>query len=126
MYVSNKKGDIDICNLEEIQKMSELSTFIKDKEKIYSKYFFVVNSYTENKQDIYRYPNKKQELRFSLGSKQNLDLVSINAYRDCVELYDIGEGKSYTVEFDKRNIDNITLEEKIVSALGKWEDYYYN
>lgn len=109
----------------EIIKMENLIDLIK-KDKLFRELFFSVNEVCCNRDERYR-GYKKQENKYCFGNKkyhEDLDIVDITVYDDCVELLHRGEGRSHERDLDRRRPH--TLEQKIISALDCWKCAFWN
>lgn len=125
-YVSKiNRKIIEALVFNEIADMKDLIHMIK-KDKLYRELFFVVTEVCCNKSDRYR-GYKQQENAYCFGNEkyhEDLDVVDITVYDDCVELLHREEGREHEQKLDLRR--RYTLEQKIITALDCWRCFYWN
>lgn len=108
---------------DDIQDMQDLK-YILYSTPLYLELFFDVQVFDYDKKRPC--PNKKSK-DLSFGNKRfhnEMDKVHITIYNDYVELWHPIEGRSHERELSP-NID-LSLEQKIITALDCWQTYYKN
>lgn len=108
---------------DDIQDMQDLK-YILYSTPLYLELFFDVQVFDYDKKRPC--PNKKSK-DLSFGNKRfhnKMDKVHITIYNDYVELWHPIEGRSHERELSP-NID-LSLEQKIITALDCWQTYYNN
>lgn len=118
----NRHIEDSLC-FDDIIEMKELIEKIK-KDKLYKELCFNVQEFCCKRADRFRGCIKHAN-RYCFGNKkyhEDLDLVHITIYDDCVELLHENEGRSY--EYDLDNKVKHTLEQKIFFTLGCWQNIY--
>lgn len=115
----------NLLDFSEISNMKDLiDTILKD--KLYRELCFSVTEIMCNKKDRYRGYNN-QEKKYIFGNKmyhENLDVVVITLYNDCVEVLHQIEGNQRSKTLDMRR--EHSTEEKIFSALDCWKSAFWN
>lgn len=122
MKVVMKYEELDI---EKIKDMENLVQTVANNDLYVEKRFHVVINYC-NKGDVGRiYTKEKNDISFGCKSRDEFmsNVVNIEIYDNFVELKDFNTGKTFQWEIDTRKMSD---EEKILTALRLWNDYYLN
>lgn len=115
-----------ILNELDFQQVPEMKTLKKIimKNKLYNQMIFCVDDIRSIKEKRFL-QQKTEEKRYVFGNikyHEELDKVNITIYDDCVELVCEKEGKKHTENLNKEM--NYTSEDKIISALDCWRNYF--
>ena len=112
-------------DIEKIKDMENLVQIIANSNLYVKKRFNVVINYC-NKCDVGRvYIKEKNDISFGCKNRDEFmsNVVNIKIYDNFVELIDFNTGKPFQWEIDTRKMSD---EEKVLTALRLWEDYYSN
>ena len=121
------KEIIDSLDFQKIREMENLKYLIKN-DRVYNQMQFNVYEIQSTKEMQFSVGKKDEEECLLFGNinyHEELDIVCIKIYEDCVEIHcKIEAGECYERKLDIRK--KYTLEEKIISALDCWEEKFWN
>lgn len=116
-------GNYEGLDIEKIKDMENLIQTIANNDLYLKKRFHVVINYC-NKDDVGRiYHKESNDISFGCKKRDEFmsNVVNIKIYDNHLEVVDYATGKIFPNDIDTRKM---TDEEKILTALGTWEDYY--
>ena len=121
------KEIIDSLDFQKIREMENLKYLIKN-DRVYNQMQFNVYEIQSTKEMQFSVGKKDEEECLLFGNinyHEELDIVCIKIYEDCVEIHcKIEAGECYERKLDIRK--KYTLEEKIISALDCWKENFWN
>jgi hypothetical protein len=111
----------------EIISMDNLIPIIKE-DTLYQQLMFRVTEYSYAKERRgYKSPIENKYSFGNIKYHEDLDIVDIHAYKDCVELSYRKKGYNcYETKINNGYNKEITIESKIMTALDKWRCSYTN
>ena len=119
------KEIIDSLDFQKIREMENLKYLIKN-DRVYNQMQFNVYEIQSTKEMQFSVGKKDEEECLLFGNinyHEELDIVCIKIYEDCVEIHcKIEAGECYERKLDIRK--KYTLEEKIISALDCWKENF--